>query len=398
MLTLRPYQEDAVNKVMWEVEKKLDGNPILALATGAGKSLVISEIARRLNNPILILQPTREILEQNLGKLLHYVDRSEIGVYSAAMNEKTIGKFTFATIQSIYTKPDEFAHFGLVLLDECHLLNPKDTGTMFQSFLRAIGSPKVIGLTATPWRMDTMWKDWGGPDQEQITVTKVLTRMKGPSGFFWNRILCNTTMLDLIEAGFLCKPKYYNNATVKHSDIPMNKSRSDFDLDAYEVLVQRDEHKILDAVRRAQEISKSVLVFCTSVEQAERFSSVVQGSAVVSAKTKAGERKRIVSGFKDHSIKTVFNVGCFTTGFDHPALDCIILNRPTRSIGLYTQMVGRGVRMAPEKDHCKVIDFTGTVKALGRVETIRVVKRAMWELESETGSWHCKELYSFNKF
>jgi DNA repair protein RadD len=394
-MDLRPYQIEAVNKVMWELERGLDGNPVLALATGAGKSLVIAEIARRLNRPVLIIQPSREILQQNLEKLLRHVSREEVGVYSAAMNEKTIGKFTLATIQSIYTKPDEFAHFGLVIVDECHLLNPKDTGTMFQTFLREIGSPKVIGLTATPWRMDTMYvpgSGFMGRDFELVTTTKVITRMKG---MFWKRILINVTMEDLISAGYLCRPRYYNNASIKHADIPMNKSRSDFDVDAYEKLVQRDEHKILDAVRRAQEVSKSVLVFCTSVEQAERFESVVSGSRSVSAKTKAKDRAAIVSGFKDHSIKTVFNVGCFTTGFDHPALDCIILNRPTRSIGLYTQMVGRGVRIAPGKVECKVIDFTGTVGSLGRVETIRVVKRDKWELESETGSWHCKELYRF---
>ena len=377
---------------MWEIEKKLEGNPVLALATGAGKSLVIAEIARRLNRPILIIQPTREILQQNLEKLLHYVDRSEVGVYSAAMNEKTIGKYTLATIQSIYTKPEEFAHFGLVIVDECHLLNPKDTGSMFQSFLNEIGKPKVIGLTATPWRMDSMYVPDGFGGFARVTTTKVITRMKG---MFWKRILINVTMEDLIQQGYLLQPRYFNNATISHKDIPMNKSRSDFDVEAYELLVQRDEHKVLDAVSRAQEISKSVLVFCTSVEQSERFASVVSGSRSVSAKTNVKERRAIVEGFKSHSIKTVFNVGCFTTGFDHPALDCIVLNRPTQSIGLYTQMVGRGVRIAEGKVECKVIDFTGTVKALGRVETIKVAKRDKWELESETGSWHCKELYRF---
>ncbi len=382
---------------MWEIERKLEGNPVLCLATGAGKSLVIAEIARKLARPILILQPTREILEQNLAKLLQYVDRSEVGVYSASMGEKTVGKYTFATIQSIYTKPDEFAHFGLVIVDECHLLNPNDTGSMFQSFLISIGDPKVIGLSATPYRQSQIWVNWGTEDAAQVTTTKIITRMKGQrEGMFWNRILCNVTMEDLIRLGYLCRPKYYNNSSMKHSEMPMNKSRSEFDLEAYEMLVQRDEHKILDAVVRAQEISKSVLTFCLSVEQAERFADVVKGAAVVSAKTPAKKRKEIVDGFKSHAIKTVFNVNCFSVGFDHPALDALIMTAPTNSICRYVQMVGRGVRIAPGKEHCKIIDFSGNYKRYGPVESVRLVKRAMWELESETcANWHGKELSRF---
>ena len=397
MLELRPYQQKASDAILYEIMHKTEGNAILVLATGAGKSLVIADIARRIDRNVLILQPSREILSQNLEKLSHYVDRSEIGVYSASMNEKTIGKYTLATIQSIYTKPADFAHFGLIIVDECHLVNPNDTGTMFQQFLKKIGNPKVIGLTATPYRQSTFWIDWGTPDEQNVTTTKIITRMKGRrESMFWSRILCNVTMEDLMQQGYLCRPKYYNNVSLKHSDIPMNKSQSEFDLEAYEKLVQKEEHKILDAVVRAQEISKSVLVFCLSVEQASRFASVVKGAKVVSAKTATKERKRIVDGFKAGTIKTVFNVNCFSVGFDHPGLDALIVTAPTNSICRWVQMVGRGVRNAPGKDHCKVIDFSGNYKRYGPVESVQLVKRGMWELESSTCSnWHCKQLNKF---
>ena len=100
-------------------------------------------------------------------------------------------------------------------------------------------------------------------------------------------------------------------------------------------------------------------------------------------------------GLRLDEVKAVFNVGVLTTGFDHPALDCIILLRPTRSIGLYYQMLGRGVRIAEGKTACKIIDLTSTVKNMGRVETIKLVRRDKWELESEAGSWHNRELYRY---
>ena len=131
----------------------LEGNDLLSLPTGSGKSIVIAEIANALNQDILILQPTKEILEQNKKKLMAYVDRKDIGVFSASMGEKEIRKYTFATIGSVYKVPERFAHFRLVLLDECHLLNPKATGSMFGRFLAGMNNPKVVGLTATPYRI-----------------------------------------------------------------------------------------------------------------------------------------------------------------------------------------------------------------------------------------------------
>jgi DNA repair protein RadD len=150
-----------------------------------------------------------------------------------------------------------------------------------------------------------------------------------------------------------------------------------------------------------------VVVFCTSLKQAEDLSGMVPNSEWVSGETSDKERARIINGFKDGSIKTVFNVGVLTTGFDHPALDCIVLLRPTRSIALYYQMLGRGVRIAPGKTVCRVIDLTSTIKNLGKIETIKLIsgketESGKYELISETGSWHNRQLYEWvepmNKF
>ena len=107
--TLRPYQSQAVSKLLWS--RKLEGADLCVLPTGSGKSVIIAELARQMNQRVLILQPTREILEQNYEKLAHYIESVQIGIYSASMNRKDLGFYTFATIQSIYKKPELFKHF-----------------------------------------------------------------------------------------------------------------------------------------------------------------------------------------------------------------------------------------------------------------------------------------------
>lgn len=390
-IVLRQYQHECIEKILWSREQQ--GNELVVLPTGAGKSIVIANLASRLNVPILILQPSKEILEQNYDKLLRYVPKENIGIFSASMGQKDVGThFTLATIQSIYQVPEHFKHIKLVIIDEAHGLNPKAVG-MYMKFLRAIGQPKCVGFTATPYRLDSMYVDWGQENARIVTTIKLINRMKG---FFWSKILFNMSMADLIAMGYLCSPTYIDASVIEQQEIPLNVSRSEFDMVRFDEMMTSREDKIMKTIAYGEANSKSVLIFCSSVHQANKFQKRVEGSAVVTAKTPKKERDQIISDFKEHRIKTVFNVGVLTMGFDHPSLDCIILLRPTRSMMLYVQMVGRGVRIAEGKATCKIIDLTSNVKNLGRVETIRLVKDQMWELWSETGQWHAKELYSFS--
>lgn len=391
-IELRDYQKAAIEKIIWAKDKGLEGNELVILPTGSGKSVVIAHLAHIINEPILIIQPSKEILEQNLEKLLRYVDRSEVGIYSASMDEKTIKFFTFATIQSIYKKAEFFRHFKLVIIDEAHLVNPKNLSGMFTRFLEEIGNPKVIGFTATPYRLDSMYMNWGTSMCRVAATIKLINRTKG---FFWQRILYNLNIQDLIDKGYLCPLEYIDLSLVEQENIPLNKSQTDFNLESYEDIISARQKEIIRAIEYGKSVSKSVLVFCSSVRQAESLTKLVSNSAVITAKTPKKLREKIVDDFRSGATKTVFNVGVLTIGFDHPALDCIILLRPTRSIGLYYQMLGRGVRMSEGKKSCKIIDLTSTIRNLGKVETIKLVRREKWELESETGSWHNRELYSF---
>lgn len=147
---LRDYQQQASDAaVRFFSDTKSKKNAVIVLPTGSGKSLVIADIAARLEGHTLIFQPSKEILEQNYKKLCSY-GVWDCAVYSASLNRKDVSRITFATIGSAKSHPELFRHFRHVIIDECHLVNPKEG--MYRDFLAALGS-KVLGLTATPYRL-----------------------------------------------------------------------------------------------------------------------------------------------------------------------------------------------------------------------------------------------------
>lgn len=175
MITLRPYQSETVRKMLWDLGN--EGNSVICIGQGGGKSLIIAEFVRQLNKPVLILVPSKELLEQDLDELSALVD--DVGVFSASMNSKIVRKITIGTIQSVYKSPEQFAHYGVVLVDEADEISPKNIDGMYTTFFKAIGLPKVFGLTATPFRLDVMYKKWG-PQRWMLTAqttTKMITRM-----------------------------------------------------------------------------------------------------------------------------------------------------------------------------------------------------------------------------
>lgn len=402
MFILRDYQEKAVNAVLDDLNK--EGNSLCVLPTGAGKSIVIAEIAQRIDKPVLILSPSREILDQNITKLRKYVPFHHTGIFSASFNKKQVRKFTFATIQSIYKKPELFQDFGLVLIDECHLVNPKNLGSMFTSFLKKIGNPKTIGFTATPYRnmigYHTDKDELGNEILIAGVTTKLVNRIKPD---FWKKIIFNINNAELVSQGFLSPLKYYDLSFYRHEELDLNKSGSDFDLDKFEKKLNIHQQKIIEYIIRCSNYYKSVLVFCSSVSQAKNYASGLKNAEYVDGKTKTETRKKIIQNFKSGKTKIVLNVGVLTTGFDHPELDCIMLLRPTRSLSLYYQMLGRGVRIAEDKESCAVVDFTSTVKNLGKIETIQLRKEKrfvwskipLWEIITSTGYWHNRLLYEY---
>lgn len=392
-MQLRPYQTMAVQSVLDRYN--LPTRDVVVLPTGSGKSIVIADAVKNINQPALILQPSAEILEQNKQKLELYYPSGDIGVYSASMNEKIVNRITLATIGSVAKHPELFQHFPLVMADEAHGIAPDSPGSMYLKFLNAIQPKKVIGLTATPFRLSTTY----APPHydEQVTTIKVITRMEYERGKkFWDGgIIFNIPTHEMIAQGYLHKPTYFDNTVIQHESIPVNASMSDFRLDMYEQLILPHEENTLDAIARLSNISHSVLVFCTSVEQATRYSQVIRNSAVVSAATPKKERASIIENFKAGRTKVVLNVSCLTTGFDHPRLDGLVMLRPTRSLALYSQMIGRILRKHPEKEHARVVDFSGNLKAMGYAESIEMYRNGNLPdiRTNKKAGWHGTVLY-----
>lgn len=371
--TLRPYQEEMATIAVNQLQKQ-DGRPfILQAATGAGKSLIIAEICHRLNAPVLILQPSKELVFQNHAKLKSY-GIEDIGIYSASAGSKEIAKFTYATIGSIYRKPHLFAHFRYVIIDECDLVGAQG---MYRTFLKAIDCKAVCGLTATPYRITQTYKRYG-QTMVYTAVLKTLTRMK-PKDAFWKHIAYKVETHQLQDQGFLVPIRYHTEAD-DLDRLVVNSTGADYTAASLEKWSVGRTDRIVALSEFVDDKAKRNLIFCSSVKQAEgaleRMIERGLSVALVTADTPAKERDRVVKDFQGGVIKHLLNVGVFAVGFDAPALDCIIMARPTMSVRIWYQIIGRGVRVDPENPNkvLKVFDLAGNRTKLGSVESIRLGK------------------------
>lgn len=359
----------------------LEGNDFISVGQGGGKSLIIAGFVDRIKKPILVICPTKEILQQDVEKMLSYVDKEKIGIFSASMDEKTIKDITFGTIQSMYRKPELFTNFDIVIYDEADLHNAKNFDGMSNRFFEEAGIKKVFGFSGTPFRLGANYRRWGQLRWQVSTIqtTKIITRTRP---LFWHRMLEVVNVKDLQEQGYLTKLTYKDVSLVEHEDIPTNKSQTEFDLEKFENSVfnhYTDTAKFIDDLPH-----KKKLIFSSSVTQAETLQGLIPDSVVVSATTPKKEREKAIQDFRSGVIKTLLGVNIFTVGFDVPDIDCIVVLRPTKSLRLWTQVLGRGTRLAEGKTTCTVYDFVGNIKALGTLESMEIKKiEGLWNVVTD---------------
>lgn len=362
MLKLRNYQQEASDISIKFFQSSVQKNSIIVLPTGSGKSLVIADIASRLDSPVIVFQPSKEILEQNYKKLCSY-GFLECSVYSASFNSRKISKVTFATIGSVKNKPELFKMFKYIIVDECHLVNPKEG--MYKTFIEQLNC-KVLGLTATPYRLHT--DGYGG------SILKFLTRTR-PRVF--TDVIYKVQISTLLEQGFLSKLNYYNVDVIDDKKLKPNSTGAEYTDNSVKQEYKRvnfNSHLISIVQRLLNVNRKGILVFTRFIEEAEYVSLNIPNCAVVSSETSSSERERILRLFKAGEIKVVANVGVLTTGFDYPELDTIVLGRPTMSLSLYYQMVGRAIRPHPDKPEGWIVDLCGNSKRFGRVEDLKLIE------------------------
>ena len=381
MLTLRPYQKEPVRKAIDFFRAEGPEPSLVVLPTGWGKSLMAAEVAAACPDPILVVQPTRELLEQNLSKYrLLCGDLAPAGIYSASFGKKQIDHVTFATIGSIKSIGTTFREMGFhkMLIDEAHLY-PRKEQSMLGEFLRDSGIRHVLGMTATPLKLESFSEKQG--DHFDKWSELIMLTNYSPSGRFFKQILHVGQVQEMVSLGYW-SPLLYEVLPFDRTGLTYNSTGNEYTEDsvisAYEANNIREN--ILAALDWHSE-RRHCLVFVPTVEEAEQFPYLCPGCAVVTGETPKKERSRIIDEFRSGAIRTVVNVGVLQVGFDYPEIDMIITAFSTASMAKYYQVLGRGVRIHPNKKDCLIVDAGGNYERFGRIEDIRFLQDGLdWQM------------------
>lgn len=366
-MTLRPYQAEAVEAVYRHLRGR-DDNPCVVIPTGGGKTPVIARICSdavtRWNGRVLILAHVRELLEQARDRLDQVCPDIRAGIHSAGLNRRdTEHPVIVAGIQSVHRKAAELGAFDLVIVDEAHMLPPDGDG-MYRRFLteaRTVNPQvRVIGLTATPFRMSS------GP----ICVPP-------PDGIL-NSICYEIGVRELIRDGYLSAIKS-KAGRLKPDTGRLHVRAGEFVADEVEAVMDQ-ETLVRSACREIVEHTrdrKACLLFASGVRHGRHVARTIEQigdceCGFVDGQTPTLFRDQLIRRFREGGLKYLVNVNVLTTGFDAPNVDCVALLRPTMSPGLYYQMVGRGFRLCEGKADCLVLDFGGNVLRHGPVDAIRI--------------------------
>jgi len=353
---------------------------IIVAPTAFGKSIVIAYIAKGINEKVLVIQPSKELLEQNYNKLINLGGKASI--YSASMGEKEIGDITYATIGSIINIAWKFRELGItkVIIDECDRY-PRDKNGQLRKFIDGMKATHVLGLTATPLKLQTNMSETG-PYSKLVMLTN-----RSKHGTFFKHIIHVSQIEEIVKMGFWT-PLEYQSYDFDTGALVYNSSGAEYTNDsiarAYEN--QNLQDKIVKKVRELQD-RKSILIAVPTIVQATQLAGKIPSAAVVHGETPTGERNRIIEEFRNQKIRVIVQVNVLTVGFDYPELDCLITGRPTASISWWYQFVGRVTRIHDNKQNCLVVDFVGAVDKFGKVESL-------YYKEDEDGIW---ELYGENK-
>ena len=377
-MQLRPNQIEPVRKGVEFFNKKKADPSIIVAPTAFGKSIVIAQIAKEVGEKLIIIQPSKELLEQNYNKFIGL--GGEASIYSASMNEKEIGNITYATIGSIIRIAHKFKDLGIskVIIDECDRF-PREPGGMLRKFLTAAKITHVLGLTATPLKLQTNMDEHFQPFSKLVMLTS-----KSKKGNFFKEIIHVAQIKEMCELGFW-SPLQYESYDFNTGELVYNSTGAEFTDDSIKRAYKNNDigGKI---VRRVAELTdrKSILIAVPTIDEAMDLSGRIPMSAPMYSGMPDKERKQVIDDFKSGRLRVVVQVTILSVGFDYPELDCIITGRPTASLSWWYQFVGRVTRIHPDKRNGLVVDFVGSVPKFGKVEDLYFKYEApLWKLYGE---------------
>jgi DNA repair protein RadD len=392
-ITPRDYQAKAVQSINDYFDAK-HGNPVVVMPTATGKSIVIADFVAKAFQQysqarVLILTHVKELIGQNHSKLQLIWSHAPSGIYSAGLNRKETNlPILFCGIQSVVNNLDAFGWRDLILVDECDLIPPDGEGsylTVIEHFKKINPKLKIIGFTATPYRQGL----------GLITAGKIFTDicidMTTHEWFAW-----------FIANGYLSRP-IPQKTRVQIDTTGVGTVKGEYNLT--ELQQASDKHEItLAACQEAIHygaMRRSWLTFCSGIEHAEHAAEILNKlgieTAVVHSKISSKQRDERIKAWKAGELRNISNNGVLTVGIDNPRLDLIFCLRATQSARLWTQIVGRGMRVSPEtgKENCLILDFAGNTQRLGTIDA-PVIPKKKGEGNGEIPVKLCEDCGAYN--
>lgn len=377
MIQARYYQAEAEQAVYEYFASGKTGNPIIAMPTGTGKSIVIGNFIRNLfyqwpNQRVMMLTHVKKLISQNAEKLQKIWPNAPIGIYSAGLNSRdTVMPILFGGIQSVAKAikraesesylPSNMRHFGwrdLIIIDECHLLSPNES-SMYQYTINELKkinpNLKIIGLSATPYRLKQ------GMLTDDGLFTDICYDITGVEPY--NRLIAEGYISPLFPKGNITQIDV-SNVGITAGEYNSKQLESAVDQDSITYSVCRE------MVQYGQP-RRSWLMFASGIDNSEHLASMLQSFGIPAAachsKLSKQENERRIKDFENGTLRCLTNDNMLTTGYDFPPIDLIGMVRPTISTGLNVQMWGRGTRPAPGKENCLGLDFVGNTPRLGPI-------------------------------
>lgn len=355
-MILRPYQQRAVSKAA----KALDshGNTIVVAPTGAGKTVILSALAKEVgHDKALILQHRDELVSQNMAKFRAVNPGALVSLYTAD-NKSWRGDAVFAMVQTLCRHVEAMPALDLLIVDEAHHVAASSYRKIIDRAREVNPKCKIAGLTATPMRADKKaLRDVFDNCAEQITIK------------------------ELIDMGFLVPPRaFVIDVGTQEKLFQVRMLTTDYDMAEVEAIMNKAVVN-QEVVRHWKERAgnRKTVVFCSTIEHAADVTASFAAEGIraemLTGKTPAGERKAILRRFKADAIQVLVNVSVLTEGFDEPTVSCVVLLRPCSFKSTMIQMIGRGLRPVNCKEHpgvikhdCIVLDFGTSILQHGDLD------------------------------
>lgn len=356
---LRKYQQRCVDLTLAAIEQSEEAAPIVAAATGSGKSVIVSALADELlqrnsaAGRVLVATHRAELVAQNHEKLPTHLKGS---IFSASIGKKDLtGQVIFANIQSIQRQWHKLPKLQALMIDEAQVA-AKGYAEFLANLKRVSPEIRTIGLTATPYNGAGVWL-------HMLPTNRIFSGISAEVGIG-----------ELLAQGYLCPLTPYRADTRLRTDaVKVDARTGDFAQGQLQAAVDVPE-LVQNCANEIMQIfagRKSVLVFCSGVEHSHHVAAALgPGAEVVLGDTPQAERNRIIAKFRAGRLKYLVACEVLLVGFDAPICDGIACLRPSLSPLVWVQLLGRGMRPHDGKADCLVADFCGNAEHFGPVDEI----------------------------